>query len=173
MKRIVVILIAGLLLAPTAAWAGTGKVSCVSIHIFPNNAAQIRSAFFGFSNHDLENPATIERITFRDRNGVVLYDQGPNAAFPVGTPSFGALNVTPVPPGGARGVGTITLFGDDPPGQGPLMADVEWSKEGDEDLFVVRSIVVTFEAIPDGAGGIRGGNFATVNGPPCVKREND
>ena len=177
MKRIVVLLIGGLFLASPAAWADTEtkKVSCVSIHTFFNNNAQIRWAFFGFSNHDLENPATIERITFRDRNGVVLYDQGPNVNVEdeVGAPAFGTLGVTPVPPGRLRGVNTVNLFGDDPPGRGPLLAEVEWSKEGDEDLFVVRSIVITFEAIPDGGGGIQRGDFMTVNGPPCVEVEID
>ena len=176
MKRIVVLLIGGLFLASPAAWADkeTRKVSCVSTHFFPNNGAQVRWVFLGFTNHDLDNEATIERITFRKgSNGVVLYDQGPNAVFPVidpPAPTFAALNVTPVPPGEARGFSTITIFGLDTPPNPPggLFAEVEWSKEGDENLFLVRSVAFTSDRIPLPDEGLRTGNFVTGNRAPCV-----
>ena len=171
MRRVGVFLLGGLLLAPTAAWAGekTGKVSCVGVHVTPNLGAQIKFQFLGFTNHDLENPATIERITFRDSDGVVLYDQGPNADFPFGAPpSFGDLNVTPVPPGGHRVVNTITIFGFD--AVGLMLAEVEWSKEGDENLFLVRSLVIVAERISLGGDpeNFTVGNQVATKGLPCV-----
>ena len=173
MRRIVMFLLGGLLVIPTAAWAGTKKVSCISTHFFPSNGTQVRWAFLGLTNHDLDNEATIERITFRKTsNGTVIYDQGPNAEFPVGVPpapSFGALNVTPVPPGQGRGVSTITIFGLNTPPNPPggLLAEVEWSKKGDKSLFLVRSIAFTSDRIPDN-GGFTRGDFVTANRTFCV-----
>jgi len=169
MRRIVMFLLGGLLLVPTAAWAQvkTTKVNCKGTHGTPNQGAQIRFTAFQFINFDLENPATIERITFRNFDGEIIYDQGPNVDFPVGAPTLDALNVTPVPPGGARAMGTIRVFGFAPiPGPTFVLAEVEWSKEGEENFFVVFSAQVTAERIDTG-GGFRVGNFMTVDNPPC------
>jgi hypothetical protein len=38
----------------------------------------MRFISFQFINFDLEYPATIERVTFRDFDGEIIYDQGPN-----------------------------------------------------------------------------------------------
>ena len=93
-------LLGGLLLIPTAAWADTNITSCKGTHgITPGAQAQMRFTVFQFINFDLENPATIERVTFRNFDGEIIYDQGPNVEVPVGAPAFDDLNVTPVPPG--------------------------------------------------------------------------
>ena len=172
MRRMVLFLLGGLLLVPTAAWATTNKTSCKGTH-GTTPGAQMRFTAFQFINFDLDNPATIKRITFRNFDGVIIYDQGPNADFPVGAPAFDALNVTPVPPGGARGVSTLRVFGFDPlPPPTFVLAEVEWSKEGDEDLFVVFSAQVTAERIPTN-GNFTLGNFMTLDNPPCVEVEID
>ena len=157
MKRAGVFLLGFLLLVPTAAWAGTRTASCVAVHFFPNNGVQVRWTFLGFTNHDLEKEATIERITLRNRQGVAfLILEEP---FPV--------DITPVPPGGNRGISTINIFGLNAAAPSGMLAEVEWSKKGDNNLFLVRSVAFTSDRNSDN-GGFTRGNFVTGNRAPCV-----
>ncbi len=157
-------LLSGLLLVPTAAWAGTKKVACIAPHYLAT-PGHIRWTALVFSNSDLVNPATIERITVRNINGVVLSDTGPASPdlldHPLGP---GGTDITVVPPGGARTATTVTLFGSNnlPGGREtgiPMTVVVEWSKEGNPDRFFVRSVVFTSEQVS--------GNRQTANVYAC------
>ena len=165
MRRIVMFLLSGLLFVPTAAWAGTKKAECIAPHYIVNDR-QLRWTALVFSNSDLVNPTTIERITVRNIFGDVFSDTGP--ATPDPHPSGpGGTDISVVPPGGARVFTTLSVFGPNNLSTGrhtgiPTTIVVEWSKEGDPARLFLRT--VAFTAVNE-----RNGDRQTANFNPCFE----
>jgi len=146
MKRIAALAFLGLAAIPSLCLAGGSAVACPGAHFVRVGGTEMRSAVISFRNMDLENAATIERITVRNVSGQVVHDSGPAT----GTPhppnnSFpGGLDITVVPPGGGYFLATSDIWGfDSIPGVGGnsqgfiLSIAVESSKEGRPDLLKV------------------------------------
>jgi hypothetical protein len=146
MKRMMLILLAGLVMAPSAAWAKTRAETCVVPHFVRNGGNELRSAVIIFTNADPRHTATIERFTIRNLFGDVVHDSGPaiGVPLPLNTDLSPPLDVTEVPPGATYYLHTRFVWGlDSIPGPGgngqgfTMAATVEWSKKGDSDLFKI------------------------------------
>ena len=172
MRRVVVFLISGLLLAPTVAWAATGKVECIAPQFVTNGGAGLRWSILYFSNSDLVNTTTITRLTFRDIDGTVVSDTVPGTPHP---PGVGGTTISPVLPGGARTLITPSILGEFSIEEGanfkgiPLTVMVEWSKEGNPDRFFVRGVSVASKRIKDSGGTVRRAGRLAHNFLPCFK----
>ena len=142
MKRWMLILLVGLMMAPAAAWAKTRAETCVVPHFVRNGGNELRSAVIIFTNADLKNTATIERFTIRNLFGDVVHDSGPATGIPLplNVDLSPPLDVTEIPPGASYYLHTRFVWGKDsiPGGNGQgftLQARLEWSKKGNSDLF--------------------------------------
>lgn len=147
MKHIAAVAFASLAVLPLSSLAGVSTTQCPFSHFQRLGGTEIRTSTLGFRNADLENPATIERITIRNAFGQIVHDSGPAT----GTPhppsgAFGGLDVTVVPPGANLFLVSNDLWGlENVPGAaGPsqgfsMSVWVQVRKEGKPDLLVVGS----------------------------------
>lgn len=147
--RAFVISVAGILLAPGLALAGSKNQTflCGAAHHLRVGGTEIRSTAINFRNIDLENPAVIERITIRNTHGAIVHDSGPAAGVPhpLNTDYAAPLDITVVPPGGSYYLRTGHIWGNNAlpitAGSGEagqsMSAVVEVSKEGKKKLFSV------------------------------------
>ena len=144
MKRFAALAFVSLAAVPSYSLAGVQAVSCPGTHFVRDGGREMRSTVIGLRNTDLENPATIERLTIRNAFGQIVHDSGPatvtphpiNFSFPDG------LDITVVPPGASYFLATSNIWGlNSIPGgdaQGFTMSiTVESSKEGKPDLLKV------------------------------------
>ena len=175
MRRMVLFLLGGLLLVPTAAWAATGRVECIAPHFVLHNGAELRWSILYFSNSDLINPTTITRLTFRNIFGDIVSDTGPDASPPSShppAPGPPGTTISPVLPGGASTLITPNIFGEFSIEEGanfkgiPLTVIVEYSKEGNAGRFFVRGTSVASKRIEDNGTFRRVGRLAH-NFLPC------
>lgn len=164
------------LLAATPAWAATQVVRCDIAHHVRAGGTEIRSAALIFSNGDLTNPLTIERITIRDAFGEVVHDSGPeiDVAHPLNTDFTPPLDVTVVPPGATFYLKTTTLWGNNPVpvvngnerGQS-MSVTVTASKEGDPKLYRTHVRPRSRERLPNPDGSFREGRELSSNDGVC------
>ncbi len=153
MRRAIGFLLAGLLLAPGAAWAHTERLRCGIAHFVRFGGAEMRTGVVVFDNGDLENPATIERFTILDFFGNVVHDSGPaiGVPHPLNTDFASPVDITVVPPGATYYLLTSHIWDTNPIPFDPtnptlngnergqaLAAVVEVSKEGKPGLFLVH-----------------------------------
>jgi hypothetical protein len=163
-----------------AGWADAGKTRCTISHFVRNAGTNLRSAVLVFNNGDLENSVTIDRLTIRTFFGTVVHDSGPavgilhptNTDFPVAAPN--GVDITVVPPGGNFYLRTNHIWGNSglPTGneQGQSMsAVVEFSKEGNPDLFVVEAFLRGRQRLQDASGTSIEGNELSVDGSHCFR----
>lgn len=105
-------------LAPALASADNLKFRCGAPHFIriaglatPESGGvaptELRLTVITFSNADLQNAATIERMTWRDADGVVRHDSGPKIRVP--HPFTLGRDITRVPPGGSYNTSTTSL----------------------------------------------------------------
>jgi len=140
-----------LALAPAAVPAAprTQTLACNVSHFVRAGGTEMRSAAILVHNYDSTNPATVERITIRNVFGAVVHDSGPAAgpAIPLNTDFLTPLDITIVPPGASYYLRTNHIWGNNslPAADGgneagqAMSAVVQVSKEGKEDLLVVRT----------------------------------
>lgn len=157
MRRVMMLLLAGLLFVPTVAWAETEietrTVRCGISHFVRNGGAEIRQAVVVFNNGDLVNPTTIDRITIFDFFGNVVHDSGPaiGVPHPLNTDFATPVDITVVPPGASFYLSTphivtggiawdansIPVLNGNERGQNMAVV-VQFSKEGASRLFQVH-----------------------------------
>ena len=191
MRRIMTLLLAGLLFVSTAAWADeeihVRSVRCQISHFVRNNGTEIRSAVVIFNNGDLVNPTTIERITIFDLFGDVVHDSGPaiGVPHPLNTDFAPPLNITVVPPGATfylntnhivtGGIAwdaiTIPLPNGDERGQA-MGVVVQFSKLGGLKLFQVHGRARSRQRITTSTGFTQGTELSS-NDLFCFRAEND
>ena len=182
MKRLMSILLLGLMMAPLAARAKTRAETCIVSHFVRNGGNELRSTAIIFTNADPRHTATIERFTIRNLFGDMVHESGPaiGVPLPLNTALSPPLDVTEVPPGATFFLQTRFVWGlNSIPGgnsQGFAMAaTLEWSKKGDSDLFRIsvrpRSRVRVLR--PDGS--IREAQETSSNDSLCfeVKKSKD
>jgi len=175
MKHLKSLIVIALGMAPALAAAQTQVFRCSAPHnvritgpAVPGTGAptELRFTLVTFSNADPEHDAVIERLTWRDADGVVQHDSGPKIGVPH-PPSVGGRDITTVPPGGSFVTSTNALgwgpnhppFAPQPPsGEGLFLTSgtltVEVFKRGRPSLFVVRAKETTRERIVDPVSGI-------------------
>lgn len=173
MRRLVALVLAGLVLAPAAVWADgvTSRTRCSIPHFVRRNGTEIRTAIVVFNNGDPANPATIERLTIYDFFGIVVHDSGPAAGtpHPLNTDFTTPVDITTVPPGATYFLATNHIWGVNPiPGSGgnergqAMSVVVEVSKKGNPNLFSVRGRARTRERVQNPNGGFtHGGELAS------------
>lgn len=177
MNTIAAVSFAALALAPLAAFAKTEAVTCSASHFVSAGGAEMQSTVIGFRNADLENPATIERLTIRNAHGTIIHDSGPatGTPHPVNNAFPGGLNITTVPPGATYFLITRDIWGlfDVPGSAGPsqgfsMSVTIEWSKAGKAELLSVGTRTRGRERLvsPDGFVSERMEHTSTVR--PCV-----
>ena len=173
MTRFFLPILAGLVLLPTVASARTQEVRCGISHHTRAGGTELRSTAIIFENGDLENTATIERLTIRGPFGEVIHDSGPAAGIdhPLNQDFTPPLDITRVPPGGAFYLRTNELWGrGNPPGGsqiGSLMSvTVQASKEGDPKLLQIRVRQRSRDRFfdPDGSGPFEGRELSSNAG---------
>ena len=111
------LIVVALGMAPALAAADTVTFRCHAPHYVrytgpvtggaPLPPAELRLTVITFSNADLEHSAVIERMTWRDADGVVRHDSGPKIGVP--HPLTLGRDITKVPPGGAFNTSTTSL----------------------------------------------------------------
>jgi hypothetical protein len=145
---------------------------CYAAH-FIRSGNEMRFTIFTFNNGDLQNPATLERITFRDPHGAVLSDTGPKVGrpHPLAMAQFPPRDITVVPPGGTYALSTSDLwaFGPIPqvPGTDLISVQVEVSKAGKRSLFLVSAREVARDRIQTGPTSFTVGAERAANSAPC------
>jgi hypothetical protein len=169
-----------LALAPAAVLAApkTQTLSCNVAHFVRAGGTEMRSASIAVRNNDLSNPATIERITIRNVFGAVVHDSGPAAGvlIPLNTDFAVPLDITTVPSGASYYLRTNHIWGNNslPAADGgneagqAMTAVVQVSKEGKEDLLVVRTRPRSRERIITPAGASEGAERSSDSGA-CTK----
>lgn len=177
MKRVMVLLLlAGLLFFPTVARAEvkTGKVRCTSPHYIRLGGTELRSSVVVFSNGDLTNPTTMRRFTIRNFFGAVVHDSGPAAGVPHprNTELTPPVDITVVPPGATFYLATNHIWGVNEVSGGneqgyTMSVVVEFSKEGDLDLFSVGGRVRTRQRTQTSPGVFVQGSELTSNLLQC------
>lgn len=173
MKRFAALAFLSLAAVPSYALAGVQAVSCPGTHFVRVGGTEMRSTVIGLRNTDLENAATIERLTIRNAFGQIVHDSGPatstphpfNNAFP------GGLNITVVPPGATYFLATSDIWGlNGIPGSGgnsqgfTLSITVESSKDGKADLLRVGTRLRSRERIETAAGVFEGAERSSNTG---------
>ena len=175
MKYLKGLIVIALAIAPTLAAAQTQVFRCSAPHnvritgpTVPGIGAptELRFTLVTFSNADSEHEAVIERLTWRDADGVVRHDSGPKIGVPH-PPTVGNRDITTVPPGGSVVTSTNALgwgpnhppFAPQPPsGEGLFLTSgtmtVEVFKRGRPSLFVVRAKETVRERIVDPISGM-------------------
>ena len=153
MRRAMGLFLAGVLLVPGAVWAHTERVRCGIPHFTRFGGAEIRSGVVVFNNGDLENPATIGRLTILDFFGNVVHDSGPviGVPHPLNMDFASPVDITVVPPGATFYLSTNHIWDTNPipfdPANPTLNGNergqamsvvVEVSKEGKPGLFQVQ-----------------------------------
>jgi hypothetical protein len=146
---------------------------CYAAHFVRSGGSEMRFTVFTFSNGDTQNPATIERITFRGPHGNVLSDTGPKVGVP--HPLAGApvppRDITIVPPGGSYFLATSDLWGFNPipevPGTDIISVQVEVSKAGKRSLFQVSARESARDRIQTGPTNFATGAERAANSAPC------
>lgn len=164
MNHLKSLLVAAVAMGPTLAAADTLVFRCHAPHLVrfagpatpdPGGIAptELRFTVFTFDNADPQNEAVIERMTWRDADGVVRHDSGPKIGVP--HPLSLGRDITTVPPGGSFSTSTNTLgsppwfanhpsFAPSPPSaEGVFLTSgsltVEVYKRGRPGLFVVHA----------------------------------
>lgn len=162
MNHLKSLFVVALVVSPALAAAETQTFRCNAPHFVritgpaipdPGGTAPTETHFtvVTFNNADLEHEAIIERLTWRDADGVVRHDSGPKIGIPH-PPTVGGRDITTVPPGGSIATSTNALgwgpnhppFAPPPPsGEGLFLASgtmtVEVFKRGRPKLFVVHA----------------------------------
>lgn len=166
MNHLKSLLVVALAVTPTLAAAESQTFRCNAPHFVritgpttpdPGGIGPTETHFtvVTFNNADLEHEAIIERLTWRDADGVVRHDSGPKIGIPH-PPSVGGRDITTVPPGGSFATSTNALGGSPPwgpnhpffappppSGEGLFLASgtltVEVFKRGGPRLFVVHA----------------------------------
>lgn len=192
MRRVMTLLLAGLLFVSTAAWADEEihgrRVRCGISHFVRNNGTEIRSAVVIFNNGDVVNPAAIERITIFDFFGNVVHDSGPaiGVAHPLNTDFTPPVDITVVPPGAAFYLNTpqfvtggiawdanpIPLPNGNDRGQA-MGVVVQFSKEGNPKLFQVHGRARSRQRVQTSPGFFTQGTELSSNLLFCFRVEND
>jgi len=128
---------------PALADVPNARVVCGAFH-FIRPGLEIGTTSINFRNADLENEATIERLTIRDSAGDVVWDSGPatGVPHPLNTDYVPPRNFTTIPPGASYYIATNHMWDNNvlPAGNQEgqsLTAVVEYSKRGDPDLLFV------------------------------------
>lgn len=146
MKRFAALAFISLAAVPSYSLAGAQAVNCPGTHFVRDGGNEMRSTVISFRNMDLENAATIERLTVRNAFGEIVHDSGPAtvAPHPFNNSFPGGLDITVVPPGGNYFLATSDIWGlNSVPGSGgnsqgfTMSITVESSKEGKADLLRV------------------------------------
>jgi hypothetical protein len=166
MKRLQGLAVAGAMLFPLIGFARgetTETTRCYAAHFVRTNPAinlnELRLTVVYFNNGDLENAATIERLTVRDAFGTVLHDSGPKIGVPhpLNTVLTPPLDFTTVPPGATYTFATTNLWSGNVPGGltagSALSITVEVSKAGKQRLLVVHARESSRELTSIGAHG--------------------
>lgn len=177
MKRIAAVAFAALAAVPLSAFARNEALTCAGVHFVRAGGTEMRSTVVGFRNADLENAATIQRLTIRNFFGQVVHDSGPatgtplplNGAFP------GGFDVTVVPPGASYFLATSDIWGLNPiPGTGGnnqgfnLAITVEFSKAGKGELLMVGTRPRSRERFVSPEGVASEGRELATNTGNCV-----
>jgi hypothetical protein len=154
-----VLALASLLISAAPAVADTGTVLCGAAH-FLRATGEFGSASVTFRNFNPRHSVTIDRITYRDVFGNVVWDSGRDS--PTGAPHprnfdvrvqdpqsgvFQPLDITVVPPGATYYLQTHFIWGfaEIPPlmdrsGRGSAMqVTVKYSTSGRKELFLVTA----------------------------------
>lgn len=177
MKAIAALSFSALALLPWTAFAKVEAVTCGIVHFVAAGGAEMRSGVIGFRNADLENPATIERLTIRNAYGQVVHDSGPatGTPHPLSRALLGVLDFTTVPPGASYFLTTQDLWGSfDVPGspapsQGFSMSvTIEYAKEGKPGLLIVGTRVRGRERFVSPEGFVSERMEHSGYSPPCV-----
>ena len=146
MHRVILLILVGLFLVPTAADAGTGKFMCQVNHFIRLGGAETVEGIISLINGNEVEPVTIERLTFRNAFGAVVHDSGPAIGVPhlLNTDFSPPEDITVIAPSRAFYIKTKHIWGlfsiPGPAGneQGfHLSLVVEFSMEGNLDLFRV------------------------------------
>lgn len=170
MKRMVASALVSLAVLPAYSLAGVQVVSCPFSHFVRDQGREMRTSVLAFRNMDLQNWATIQRITVRNAFGNIIHDSGPHQ-HPLSS-AFGGLDITQIPPGASLFLLSSDFWGlfnvpGGPPSQGFLMTvTVEVAKEGNASLLAVGSARRSRERITNedtflvSEGADRSGQFA-------------
>jgi hypothetical protein len=170
MKPVARLCLGSLMLIAAPSFAGEGAVVCGAVHFIRAAGTEFRNSLINLRNLDLENPATVERITIRNAFGDVVHDSGPATSqpHPLNTDFAGGLNITTVPPGASYYLGTNHIWPlGEIPGVGMaetgqnLAVTVQFSKDGKADLFQVSAVSRTRERFGTGAERARDGSSCT------------
>ena len=145
MRRFATLAFISLAVAPSYSLAGVEAVACPGAHFVRDGGREMRSTVIAFRNADLENAATIERITIRNVFGHIVHDSGPATGrpHPLNNSFPGGLDITLVPAGGNYFLATGDIWGlnsipDADGSQGFVLSIVvQFSKEGKPDLLKV------------------------------------
>jgi hypothetical protein len=191
MKHVNSLIAVALAIVPALAAAQTQVFRCSAPHSVRitgpdvpgvGTPTELRFTLVTFSNADPEHEAVIERLTWRDADGVVRHDSGPKIGVPH-PPSTGGRDITTVPPGGSFITSTNALgwgpnhppFAPQPPaGEGLFLTSgtmtVEVFKRGRPRLFVVEAKETARARIIDPVSGIAslGEERSAVSGN-CVR----
>lgn len=188
MRRVVMLLLAGLLFVPTAAGAQTQietrRVRCGTAHFVRNNGAEIRSGVIVFNNADLLNSVTIERFTVFDFFGNVVHDSGPatGVPHPLNTDFATPVDITVVPPGATFYLSTpqlvtggvawdanpMPLLNGNERGNS-ISVVVQFSKGGESNLFQVHARTRTRQRVVLSSGAAVQGTELSSNLAFCFR----
>jgi hypothetical protein len=165
-----------LALAPAAVPAApkTQTLACNVSHFVRAGGLELRSTAILVHNYDSGNAATVERITIRNVSGALVHDSGPAAGvlIPLNTDFAVPLDITTVPSGASYYLRTNHIWGNNslPAADGgneagqAMSAVVQVSKEGKEELLVVRTRPRSRERIITPTGANEGAERSSDSG---------